>query len=142
MLSSRDDQANVAMSGHTGNYSGTGGDRPYYRCTQVSPVCPVELTTLGYYPNRGINIFFAIGFGLAAIIALSLGIWKKTWSYSLFITAGCVLELAGVFCSPSGPTGLGAMAVAHVRRAVDYSLFCNITDPCLMCRLWRSNPSY
>jgi hypothetical protein len=68
---------------------------PYYACKSVSPSCPVELTTLGYFPNKGINIFFAIGFGMAAVTALTTGIMKKTWSYTGFITAGCVLELAG-----------------------------------------------
>lgn len=67
----------------------------YYSCTEVSPRCPVEATTLGYYPIRGINIFFAIAYALAAIVALVLGLWKKTWSYTAFITAGCALELAG-----------------------------------------------
>ncbi|GAB1319612.1 hypothetical protein MFIFM68171_09822 [Madurella fahalii] len=67
----------------------------YYSCHEVSPTCPVEATTLGYYPNRGINIFFAIGFGIAMIVTLVFGIWKKTWSYMAFIAAGCALELAG-----------------------------------------------
>ncbi|KAK4144529.1 RTA1 like protein-domain-containing protein [Dichotomopilus funicola] len=67
----------------------------YYTCTQVTTDCPVENTTLGYYPNRGINIFFTIGFAFATAAALSLGIKKRTWSYSGFIAAGCALELAG-----------------------------------------------
>ena len=68
---------------------------PFYSCKQVSPYCPVEATTLGYYPNKGINVFMALMFGLAGAITLVLGIWKKTWSYTAFITAGCMLELAG-----------------------------------------------
>ena len=67
----------------------------YYSCTQVTRDCPVEATTLGYYPNRGINIFMAIGFAVATVTALVLGIRKKTWSYTSFIAAGCALELAG-----------------------------------------------
>jgi len=67
----------------------------YYSCNAVSPTCPVQATTLGYYPNRGINIFFAIGFGAAAIVALALGVKKKTWSYTGFVVAGSALELAG-----------------------------------------------
>lgn len=69
--------------------------KPYKSCKEVSDLCPVELTTLGYYPNVGINIFFAIGFGIALIAVLTTGIWKKTWSYMGFIAAGSVLELAG-----------------------------------------------
>ncbi|KAK3987632.1 sphingoid long-chain base transporter RSB1 [Cladorrhinum sp. PSN332] len=67
----------------------------YYSCKQVTPTCPVEATTLGYRPNRGINIFFAIMFGFSAISTLYFGIKKKTWSYMSFIAAGCLLEMAG-----------------------------------------------
>lgn len=67
----------------------------YYSCTQISAFCPVQATTLGYFPNKGINYFFAIVFGLAMVTTLVLGTWKKTWSYMAFITAGCALELAG-----------------------------------------------
>ncbi len=69
----------------------------YYNCNDVSPFCPVQATTLGYFPNKGINYFFAIAFGLAGATALALGVWKKTWSYTAFVTAGCALELAGEF---------------------------------------------
>ncbi|KAJ4422941.1 hypothetical protein N0V82_002468 [Gnomoniopsis sp. IMI 355080] len=64
-------------------------------CKSVTPECPVEATTLGYYPNRPLNIVIAVLFGVAGVIALSLGIRKKSWSYMSFLVAGCVLELAG-----------------------------------------------
>lgn len=64
-------------------------------CTSVTPECPVQATTLGYYPNRPLNIVIAVLFGVAAVIALALGIRKKSWSYTSFLVAGCVLELAG-----------------------------------------------
>ncbi|KAL1835440.1 hypothetical protein VTJ49DRAFT_6706 [Mycothermus thermophilus] len=67
----------------------------YYSCTEVTPTCPVERTTLGYYPNRGINIFFAIGYFAALVTALVLGLRTKTWSYTAFVAAGCALEVAG-----------------------------------------------
>ncbi|KAK3324575.1 RTA1 like protein-domain-containing protein [Cercophora scortea] len=67
----------------------------YYMCTEVTATCPVEATTLGYYPNLGINYFFAAAFGIAGVATLTLGTWKRTWSYMAFITAGCMLELAG-----------------------------------------------
>ncbi|KAK4098292.1 RTA-like protein [Parathielavia hyrcaniae] len=67
----------------------------YYSCTEVTEWCPVERTTLGYHPNRGINIFFAIAYAVATVAALALGMPKKTWSYTGFIAAGCALELAG-----------------------------------------------
>ncbi|KLU81383.1 hypothetical protein MAPG_00473 [Magnaporthiopsis poae ATCC 64411] len=83
------------MSAPPNTTLGAGGGRPYRRCEQVSAVCPVQLTTLGYYPSRGANYFFAVGFGLCIIVALVLGTWKKTWSYMAFLVAGCALELAG-----------------------------------------------
>ncbi|KAK0611318.1 RTA1 like protein [Immersiella caudata] len=61
----------------------------------VSAICPVKATTLGYYPNEGVNIFLAAGFGLAMLTTLVTGIWKRTWAYSSAVTAGCALELAG-----------------------------------------------
>ncbi|KAK4247463.1 RTA1 like protein [Corynascus novoguineensis] len=72
------------------------GWRPSYdTCDEVSQLCPVQATTLGYFPNEGVNIFLAIGYALAAIITLVIGVWKKTWGYSIAVGAGCILEFAG-----------------------------------------------
>lgn len=91
----------------------------YYSCNEVSPTCPVEATTLGYYPNRGINIFFAIGFGIAMVVTLVFGIRKKTWSYMAFVTAGCALELAGGCFSPRLPLLLrGAVSWDRVKPQI------------------------
>ncbi|KAJ4289500.1 hypothetical protein N0V88_006982 [Collariella sp. IMI 366227] len=67
----------------------------YYSCIEVSDECPVWATTLGYYPTRGVNIFLAIAFAFAMLVALTLGTWKRTWNYMAFIVAGSALELAG-----------------------------------------------
>jgi hypothetical protein len=64
-------------------------------CKEVSPECPVSKTTQGYYPNKGINIYFAAAFGVAMVVTFAVGVKKRTWSYMAFITAGCALELAG-----------------------------------------------
>lgn len=80
-----------------GGVNGSAPRNHFSSCTQVSAQCPVAATTLGYYPNRGINYFFAIAFGLAGIATLVVGVRKKTWSYMAFITAGCMLEMAGGF---------------------------------------------
>ncbi|KUI68077.1 Sphingoid long-chain base transporter RSB1 [Cytospora mali] len=77
------------------NSTSTSGGNTFYECTQVSPMCPVEATTLGYYPNKPLNSFIAAAFGLAMIIQLVFGIWKRTWPFMSFIVAGCALELAG-----------------------------------------------
>lgn len=67
----------------------------YYSCNELSARCPVQATTLGYMPNAGVNYFLTIGFGLAGITTLTIGVWKKTWSFMAFVTAGCMLEMAG-----------------------------------------------
>lgn len=68
----------------------------YETCTQVSQFCPVEATTLGYHPIKGLNIFLAVAHGVAAAVALSVGVWKRTWGYSLAVGAGCALECVGM----------------------------------------------
>lgn len=72
---------------------------PFKNCIEVSAACPVKATTLGYYPNVGINAFFAAGYGIstaALLIALFFGLLpRRTWGYSSFIAAGAALELAG-----------------------------------------------
>ncbi|KAK3345950.1 RTA1 like protein [Lasiosphaeria hispida] len=70
--------------------------RPSYEtCSEVTDFCPVRATTLGYFPNEGVNAFLAAAFGLAAITTLVFGIWKRTWGYSLAVASGCILECAG-----------------------------------------------
>jgi hypothetical protein len=64
-------------------------------CTEISPACPVERTVLGYYPNFGANVFFAIGFGICFVAALVIGTKKKTWSFMVAIAGGCLLETLG-----------------------------------------------
>ncbi|KAK1777210.1 RTA1-domain-containing protein [Copromyces sp. CBS 386.78] len=83
----------------------------YDTCTKVTAICRVEYTPLGYYPNQGVNIFLAIAFGLCAIGTLAIGVWKKTWGYSIAITAGCILECAGMF-NPSKPPPVMPMELA------------------------------
>ncbi|RHZ47503.1 hypothetical protein CDV55_101538 [Aspergillus turcosus] len=69
---------------------------PSYRtCTEVSPICPVEATTYGYYPNLGGNIFFAVFFGILALFQLGIGIYYRTWTFMVGVAAGAILELAG-----------------------------------------------
>ncbi|RKU47147.1 hypothetical protein DL546_006404 [Coniochaeta pulveracea] len=69
--------------------------RLYEDCTEVSPQCPVKATTLGYYPNKGVNVFIAICFIAVALATLTVGIRKRTWTFMVFVTAGCILEFAG-----------------------------------------------
>lgn len=68
-------------------------------CVEVSDICPVEATVLGYYPNRGSGIFFAVAFALCMIAAAVLGVWKRTWTFGAAITVGLILETAGRYSS-------------------------------------------
>ncbi|KAK4158876.1 RTA1 like protein [Cladorrhinum sp. PSN259] len=67
----------------------------YETCDKVSAYCPVKATTLGYFPNEGVNIFLAIGYGVAALVTLVTGVWKRTWGFSIAVFAGCALECVG-----------------------------------------------
>ncbi|KAH7176917.1 RTA1 like protein-domain-containing protein [Dactylonectria macrodidyma] len=64
-------------------------------CEKVTAACPIEASTLGYGPNLGASIFFAIGFGLLFIASVTLGIWKKTYTYAAAIALGLLLETLG-----------------------------------------------
>ncbi|PTB66718.1 RTA1-domain-containing protein [Trichoderma citrinoviride] len=64
-------------------------------CLEVSPLCPVQATVLGYYPNLGSGIFFAIVFGILTVASLVLGIWKKTYTYAIGLSIGLLLEMLG-----------------------------------------------
>ncbi|KAF7587444.1 hypothetical protein BBP40_007215 [Aspergillus hancockii] len=67
----------------------------YQTCDQVSPLCPVEATTYGYYPNYGGNIFFAVFYGVCGLFQLSFGIYFRSWTLMVALTVGTLLEMAG-----------------------------------------------
>ncbi|KAM0325803.1 hypothetical protein ACHAQA_007105 [Verticillium albo-atrum] len=69
--------------------------RPFDECSEVSLYCPVEATVLGYYPNFGANIFFAVAFGIAAVFSGYFGVKKRTWAYAVAVTGSAILEMAG-----------------------------------------------
>lgn len=64
-------------------------------CTQVSPLCPVEATVYGYYPNLGANAFFCASFAVFTIAQLVLGIRYKTWTWMIATVVGCAMESIG-----------------------------------------------
>lgn len=70
--------------------------RPFRECTEVSQLCPVDMTVLAYYPNFGANIFFAVAFGLVVLASATIGTWKRTWTFMLFVTGGSILETVGM----------------------------------------------
>lgn len=64
-------------------------------CTEITPQCPVEATTYGYYPNLSSNIFFAVYFGLLGVCQLGLGIYLRTWTFLAVLGIGTFMEAAG-----------------------------------------------
>lgn len=67
----------------------------YKTCTEITPLCPVEATTYGYYPNYGGNIFFAVFFGLCGLFQLGFGIYFRSWTLMVALVVGTFLEMAG-----------------------------------------------
>ncbi|KIX02275.1 uncharacterized protein Z518_08214 [Rhinocladiella mackenziei CBS 650.93] len=64
-------------------------------CTEVTPECPVEFTTYGYYPNLSVNSFFIALFGICCIAQLILGTRRRTWTYLVAVAIGCFGESIG-----------------------------------------------
>lgn len=67
----------------------------FRQCTEVTPQCPAIATTYGYYPILSINAFFLALFGLCCLATLTIGIWTKTWTYTIALGVGTLLETAG-----------------------------------------------
>lgn len=67
----------------------------YADCFEVGPLCPVQATTYGYYPNFGGNVFFAVFFGVLGISQLGLGIYFRTWTFMIALGIGALMEMAG-----------------------------------------------
>ncbi|CAI7643579.1 unnamed protein product [Penicillium discolor] len=67
----------------------------YATCSEVSPLCPVELTTYGYYPSFGGNIFFTVFFALLGICQTGLGVYYRTWTFLVALLIGTFMEMAG-----------------------------------------------
>jgi hypothetical protein len=64
-------------------------------CQEVSPECPVELTTYGYYPKLGVNAFLLAWFAILFFASVAIGVWSKTWTYTLALGGGTLLETLG-----------------------------------------------
>ncbi|EER29924.1 RTA1 like protein family [Coccidioides posadasii C735 delta SOWgp] len=69
--------------------------RDFADCTEVSPVCPVEATTYGYYPHLAANIIFAVFYGVTSLFQLGFGVYFKTWTFMIALAMGALLEMAG-----------------------------------------------
>ncbi|KAF5580598.1 parasitic phase-specific PSP-1 [Fusarium subglutinans] len=71
-------------------------------CTKITPECPIEYTTYGYYPNLGGNVFFLLFFSSLFVAQVYLGIRCKTWSYTAALATGTLFEALGYY-SPLKP---------------------------------------
>lgn len=67
----------------------------FRQCTEVTPQCPAIATTYGYYPILSVNAFFLALFGLCCLASLIIGVWTKTWTYTIALGIGTLLETAG-----------------------------------------------
>lgn len=64
-------------------------------CTEVTPECPVEYTTYGYYPNLGGNIVLLVVFAICFFAQIAIG-WKtKVRAFTTVVAIGCGLEAIG-----------------------------------------------
>ena len=64
-------------------------------CTDISPLCPVDQTIYGYYPNLGANVFFLVVFSITCIANVIFGIRYKTWTYMIALGLGSLCEAIG-----------------------------------------------
>ena len=76
------------MSSETSNSTDT-----YVPCTLQT--CSVSTGTVPYQPNVGGNAFYATLFATFLVIQLYLGIRTKTWSFTVPMLFGLILEIAG-----------------------------------------------
>lgn len=64
-------------------------------CKNISPECPIEATTYGYYPNLGVNIFMVVIFAICAVSQVYLGIKYRLRAYPIVVFLGCLGECVG-----------------------------------------------
>jgi RTA1 like protein len=64
-------------------------------CTEVSPQCPLEWTTYGYYPNLTVNTFFIALFGSLCLLQIGVGTLRRTWTYMLALVIATFGEAVG-----------------------------------------------
>jgi len=67
----------------------------FNNCDQVNALCPVEASTYGDYFNLGACIFYTTFYAIALIYTTVVGIRGRTWTFSIFLAIGIVLELMG-----------------------------------------------
>ncbi len=74
---------------------GPGFTPSFETCTDVTPWCPVEITTYGDYFSLGACAFFVAFFTLLLIGQIYLGARGRTWVFSGFLGVATVFEIMG-----------------------------------------------
>jgi RTA1 like protein len=64
-------------------------------CTRITPECPIEDTTYGYYPNIAGNAIYVVIFAICALAQIGLGITYRVKFYSTLVFLGCTGEAVG-----------------------------------------------
>ena len=72
-------------------------------CTKITPLCPVEQTTYGYYPNMGANVFFLALFAVLCAVNVAQGVKYKTWTYMIALALGSLTEAIGTLPFSKSP---------------------------------------
>lgn len=65
-------------------------------CKNITPLCPVDQTIYGYYPNMGANAFFLALFAILCAVNIAQGIKYKTWTYMIALALGSLTEAIGM----------------------------------------------
>lgn len=67
----------------------------FRECTQVTPQCPVEATTYGYYPNLPGNAILLAVFAAVTVAQGILGLFYRLPSFGSVVTIACAGEAIG-----------------------------------------------
>ncbi|KAK2592437.1 hypothetical protein QQS21_009853 [Conoideocrella luteorostrata] len=64
-------------------------------CTRVTPDCPIQATTYGYYPSFAPNTLLLCLFAICAVGQIVLCILTRVYAYSIAIGIGATMEAVG-----------------------------------------------
>lgn len=67
----------------------------FQNCTEVTPLCPVEATTYGYYPNLGLHSTLCAAFVICALLQIGFGVWHRSWTFMIALAGGSIMEAVG-----------------------------------------------
>lgn len=78
------------------------GIDPYVGCQLAIPrenctldTCCLAQSAFRYRVGYAGNLFFMVFFAFFVVPQVSLGFWKRTWSYMIGMVSGLILEVAG-----------------------------------------------